>query len=77
MSIRKFAVAALVATSIVSMPIAAQAAKGHRTAVSKVAAVKKGASHLGTETIIIGVVAVVAVAGGIALASNNNSAKSP
>ncbi len=79
MSIRKIAVAALVATSFVTMPIAAQAAKARHSAVTKVNAVRKGASHDGVDsgTLIIGGLAVAAVIGGIILISDNGSPKSP
>jgi len=79
MSIRKIAIAALVATSMASMPVVAQAAKARHAAVAKVAAVKKDASHAGTDTgtLVIAALGTAAVIGGIVAISNNNGPSSP
>jgi hypothetical protein len=77
MNIRKFAIAALVATSMVALPVAAEAGKARSAAVSKTTAVRKDANHLAGSGLIIALIAAAAVVGGIIAASSSSSPKSP
>ena len=77
MNIRKFAVVALTAASIVALPVAGQAASAHHASLNKASAIRKNASHLGSSTIIIGLIAGAAIIGGIIAASNGSNSKSP
>ena len=87
MSIRKAAMAALVAGSMVVVPTIAQAASANQTAVSKLsvrsAQVRSGAvvakkDELAGGSLIIALLAAAAVIGGIVIASGGgNNATSP
>ena len=79
MSIRKIAIAALVASSsVVAVPVVAQASKARHTSVAKVIAVRKSASHAGDAgTLIIGGLGLAAVVGGIVAISGSNNPSSP
>lgn len=87
MSIRKAAMAALVAGSMVVVPTIAQAASANQTAVSKLSVrsgqIRSGAivakkNSLGGSSLIIALLAAAAVVGGIVVAaSSGNNATSP
>jgi hypothetical protein len=86
MSIRKAAMAALVAASIVAVPTVAQAASANQVAVSKTASVpvaRQGAeakkkSDLRGGSIIIGLIAAAAIIAGIVIAADgSNNPTSP
>ncbi len=87
MNIRKAAMAALIAGSMVAVPTLAQAAQANQAAVSKLsvrsAQVRGGAvvtkkNELGGSGLIIALLAAAAVVGGIVIASSGgNNATSP
>jgi len=87
MSIRKAAMAALVASSMVVVPTVAQAAQANQTAVSKLsvrsAQVRQGAavtkkSELQGGSLILALLAAAAVIGGIIIAADgSNNPASP
>ncbi len=80
MNMKSLAVAALAASSLIALPVAAQAEKARGAAVSKTSVVRKNSSHVegvSNTGIIVGVVALAALAAGIAVASDNKKAKSP
>ena len=87
MSIRKAAMAALIAGSMVVVPTIAQAAPANQTAVSKLsvrsAQVRSGKTlvkrnELGGGSLIIALLAAAAVIGGIVIAADGgNNATSP
>ncbi len=78
MNIRNITIAALVASSVVALPVAAEAAKANSAAVTKSTVVRKNASHMvGGSGTILAVLAAAGVIAGIALASDSNKAKSP
>jgi hypothetical protein len=81
MSIRKAAVATMVAFSMVAMPTVVQAAQANQTAVSKLSVARSGAvtkkqNELAGGSLILVVLAVAAVIAGIVIASDGGS-KSP
>ncbi len=87
MNIRKAAMAALIAGSMVAVPTLAQAAQANQAAVSKLsvrsAQVRGGAvvaqkNRLAGSSLLIALAAAAAVVGGIVIAAGGgNSAKSP
>lgn len=88
MSIRKAAMAALVAGSMVVVPTVAQAAQANQTAVSKLsvrsaqvrqgAAVDKKGEKLAGGSLILALLAAAAVIGGIIIAADgSNNPTSP
>jgi hypothetical protein len=83
MSIRKAAMATIVAVSMVVVPTIAQAAQAHQTAVSKLSVARAGAktskeNDLRGGSIILALLAAAAVIAGIVIAADgSNKPSSP
>ncbi len=79
MNLQKYAVAALVATSLIAVPVSVQAEQARGAAVNKSLATSKKASHLGEDstTYLYAGAAVAAVGVGVWLLTKKKSTKSP